>query len=218
MSRERLIDKVNALLAKAASSEHEAEQLAFEAKAQALITRHHIEQGELALGSVHIVERTIDIENWGNATRGVVHLFSGIAEANRCSVGHRTTRGRASIVLFGSETDADLTSALVDHLLPQLRTSILRDRPRSRMSYSIGWAHEVIERLRQAQEREAEASSALVPTNVAADEALRSAHRVRTGRASTVMPDEFDSGMSAGGEADIGRAKVAEPEPSELGG
>lgn len=213
VSRESLVAKVAALLAKADSTEHAPEREAFLTKAQTLITRHQIAEGELALSGRMIEERSIMVEEWGNATRGVVYLYSGVAKLNRCSVAHRTGRGWARVVLFGSETDADLTCAIVQHLLPQLRLAILNDRPRSRMSYSIGWTHEVLDRLQRATESAAAASNALVPTNVAADEALRAAHKLRSERRNTVDSAEYGSGMTAAEEADLGRAGLAETRP-----
>ena len=218
VSRDSLIAKVSALLAKADSTEHEPEREAFLAKAQALITRHQIEEAELRVNPASVVERSIVIEGWGNATRGVVYLYSGIAELNRCSVGHRTGRGTARIVLFGTETDAELTCTLVEHLLPQLRLAILNDRPRSRMSYSIGWTHEVLARLKAATEAVAAASNALVPTNADADEALRNTHRLRSERRNTVDSAEYGSGINAAGEVDLGGVKVGEPESPGLTG
>ncbi|MEM9654638.1 MAG: DUF2786 domain-containing protein, partial [Actinomycetota bacterium] len=195
MSRDSLISKVSALLAKADSTDHAPEREAFLAKAQALITRHQIEDIELREHGVGIVERSILIEGWGNATRGVVYLYSGVAELNRCSVGHRTGRGVARIVMFGTETDAELTCALVEHLLPQLRLAILNDRPRSRMSFSIGWTHEVLARLKAATEAVAAETNALVPTNTEADEALRTTHRLRSERRNTVDAAAYGSGI-----------------------
>ena len=213
-----MIAKVSALLAKADSTEHEPEREAFLAKAQALITRHQIEEAELRINPASVVEQSIMIEGWGNATRGVVYLYSGIAELNRCSVGHRTGRGSARIVLFGTETDAQLTCALVEHLLPQLRLAILNDRPRSRMSYSIGWTHEVLARLKAATEAVAAASNALVPTNADADEALRNTHRLRSERRNTVDSAEYGSGINAAGEVDLGGVKVGTPDSPGLSG
>ncbi len=214
--RQSLVAKVSALLAKAASTDHEPERRAFEAKAQALITHHQIDEAELGLGSGAMGERDVLVEGWGNATRGVVHLWAGVARLNRCAVAHRTGRGWSRVLLAGTEVDAELTSRLVEHLLPQLRLAILNDRPRSRMSYAIGWAHEVVDRLAEArQAAAAEAASrrgggspvevaALVPTNAAATDALAKGHQLRSERPATVDAGAYGSGMSAGQQADIG--------------
>ena len=203
--------RVSALLAKADSTEHEPERAAFLAKAQALITRHQLDEGELRLGRHAVRERTVAVDGWGNATRGVVHLYAGVAELNRCSAAHRAGRGWAQVVLFGTEVDAELTCTLVDHLLPQMRLAILADRPRSRMSYAIGWAHEVIGRLEAARTRAAADAGALVPTNTTAEEALRAAHTVRAGRRNTVDAEAYGWGQEAGGSADIGSTAVGPP-------
>lgn len=208
--------KVAALLAKADSTEHEPEREAFLAKAQTLITRYQIAEGELQLSRTDMQERSIVIDDWGNATRGVVHLYSGVARLNRCSVAHRTSRGWARIVLMGTDMDAQLTCALVDHLLPQLRLAILNDRPRSRMSYSIGWTHEVLNRMQAAQEQAAAESNALVPTNVAADEALRAAHRLRSERRNTVDSEEYGDGAVAAEDVDLGRTGLGSTRQREL--
>jgi hypothetical protein len=209
--RQNLVTKVAALLAKAASTEHEPERQAFEAKAQALITRHQIDEAELGVASTSMVEREIVVEGWGNATRGVVHLWAGVAEINRCSVAHRTSRGWSRIVLFGPELDAELSRRLVEHLLPQLRLAILNDRPRSRMSYAIGWTHEVVSRLAAAREAAASQVSALVPTNVAARQALADAHDLRTERRAVVDSGAYGSGMAAGERVDLGNSSLPGP-------
>ncbi|MEM9656204.1 MAG: hypothetical protein AAGA65_29225, partial [Actinomycetota bacterium] len=107
---------------------------------------------------------------------------------------------------------------LVEHLLPQLRLAILNDRPRSRMSFSIGWTHEVLARLKAATEAVAAETNALVPTNTEADEALRTAHRLRSERRNTVDAAAYGSGINAAGDADLGGAKVGEPENPRVGG
>ncbi len=217
--RETLVSRVSALLAKAASTEHEPERRAFEAKAQALITRHQIDEAELGVGAGAIQEREVVVEGWGNATRGVVHLWAGVARLNRCAVAHRTGRGWSRVLLAGAEIDAELTTQLVEHLLPQLRLAILNDRPRSRMSYAVGWAHEVVGRLegaRVAAAVEAAAdlpgseAAALVPTNTAAADALAEAHQLRSERRATVDAGAYGSGMSAGQQADIGTIGLAD--------
>lgn len=216
--RQSLLTKVSALLAKAASTEHEPERRAFEAKAQALITRHQIDEAELGVAG-SIGEREIVVDGWGNATRGVVHLWAGVARLNRCAVAHQTSRGWSRVLLAGTEVDAEITARLVEHLLPQLRLAVLRDRPRSRMSYAVGWAHEVVDRLAEARisaaaEVAAERSgfgstevvetTSLVPTNTAAAEALAETHTLRSERRTAVDVGAYGSGVTAGQQADLG--------------
>lgn len=206
------------MLDKAASTEHEPERDAFFAKAQALITRHHIEDSELNRATSKMEEHPVEVDGWGNAIRGVVHLYTGVGQINQCSVAHRTGRGYSRVIIWGSEIDAKLTCTLVDYLLPQLRADILRDRPRSRMSYAVGWAIEVIDRLSEAQEAEAASTNALIPTNTEADEALRATYKLRNSRRAEVRPEEFDQGVTAGGSADIGITKLGDDSANaELG-
>lgn len=155
-----------------------------------------------------IGEERIPVSGWGNATRGVVNLYAAVAARNRCTAARTGDRNTAQIILVGSETDRELTVALVDHLLPQLRHDLLRDKPRSRMSYAVGWSIEVADRLAAASEAEAAASKALVPTNEAAREALHATYRITRARSAEVRLDEFGSGREAGQNADIGRTKL----------
>lgn len=206
--RDRIVDRVRALLAKADRTNHEPERHAFLTKAQQLITRHHIEQLELTESDSTIGEQRIPISGWGNASRGVVNLYAAIASRNRCTTARTGDRNAIQVILVGSDIDRQLTVALVEHLLPQLRHDLLRDRPRSKMSYAVGWSIEVAERLAAASEAEAAASKALVPTNEAAREALHATYRITRARSAEVRFDEYGSGRRAGRNADIGHTKL----------
>ncbi len=206
--RDRVVDRVRALLAKADSTDHEPERQAFLAKAQQLITRHHIEQPELTESGTTIGEHRIAVTGWGNATRGVVNLYATVAALNRCTTARSGGRNDTHVILFGSDVDRELTMALVDHLLPQLRHDLLRDRPRSRMSYAVGWGNEVADRLTEARATAAAAGNALVPTNEAAREALHATYRITRSRSAEVRFDEYGSGRRAGQNADIGRSRL----------
>ncbi len=208
--RSNIIDKVRAMLAKASSTTHEPEREAFEAKAQALITRYQIEARELDQADSEIIERRIDIKTWSDATRGVIYLYGGIAELNRSSAAHRSVASYSQVILFGTEVDLDLTETMVGHLLPQLRTHMLIDRPKSRMSYAIGWTHEVLSRLIAAQRATAAEYGALIPTNNAADDAMLAAYKLKTDSQSTMVDAvQYEFGATAASRADIGRSKLA---------
>ena len=208
--RINIIDKVRAMLAKATSTTHEPEREAFEAKAQAMITRYQIEARELDQADSEVIERRIDVKTWGDAARGVVYLYGGIAELNRSSAAHRAVGDYSQVILFGTEVDLDLTETMVHHLLPQLRTHMLLDRPSSRMSYAIGWTHEVLNRLIAAQLATAAEIGALVPTNTAADEAMLAAYKLKSDSQTTIVDSvQYEVGASAAGRADIGRTKLA---------
>ncbi|MDH3296119.1 MAG: DUF2786 domain-containing protein [Acidimicrobiia bacterium] len=208
--RTNIIDKVRAMLAKAASTTHEPEREAFEAKAQALITRYQIAANELQQADSEIIERRIDIRTWGDATRGVIYLYGGIAELNRSSAAHRSIGEHSQVILFGTDVDLDLTETVARHLLPQLRTHMLLDRPNSRMSYAIGWTHEVLSRLIAAQQATMAEYGAIVPTNTAADEAMLNAYKLKSDSQTTMVDSvEYEFGASAACRADIGRTKLA---------
>ncbi len=209
--RERIVDRVRALLAKADSTTHEPERRAFLTKAQQLITRYHIEQPELTESDISIDEQRIAIEGWGNATRGVVNLYASVAARNRCTTARTGGRSSTEVILFGSATDRELTVTLVDHLLPQLRRDLLRDRPISRMSYAVGWSIEVGDRLTAAAQTEASSTMALVPTNEAARAALHATYNVARARSTELRFDEYGSGRLAGRQADIGHHKLSSP-------
>jgi hypothetical protein len=138
----------------------------------------------------------------------VVNLYASVASRNRCTAARTGDRNSTEIILVGSDTDRELTITLVEHLLPQLRNDLLRDRPRSRMSYAVGWSIEVADRLTAASEAEAAASMALVPTNEAAREALHATYRISRARSAEVQFDEYGSGRRAGQNADIGHTKL----------
>lgn len=208
--RANVIDKVRAMLAKASSTDHEPEREAFEAKAQALITRYQIEARELSDAECEVQERRIDVKTWNEATRGVIYLYGGIAELNRSSAAHRAVADYSQVILFGTEVDLDLVETMVGHLLPQLRTHMLLDQPKSRMSYAIGWTHEVLSRLIAAQEAVAAEYNALVPTNSAADDAMQEAYRLKDDSPITLVDSaEYEFGASAAERADIGRMRLA---------
>lgn len=207
MSRETIIRRVSALLAKANSSEHPAERETYEAKAQELMTRYHIETAEFQDASP-IEQRAVQVDGWGNATRGVVSLYQSVAALNRCSGAGRTNRGSGVVYLFGRSTDLDLTLALVDYLLPQLRNAMITDKPRSRMSYAVGFASQVYARLSAVQAKAAQESNALVPTNADASETMRSELHVTRGPSLSVHHDDLNSGTEAAANADLGQARV----------
>ncbi len=207
MDRETIIRRVHGLLAKANSSEHQAERESYEAKAQQLMTRYQIESSEFE-ESGPIEQRIVAISGWGNATRGVVSLHQCVASLNRCTGAGNTSRGEGFVYLFGRPTDLDLTMTLVNHLLPQLRLALVADKPRSRMSYSLGFAHTVHSRLFEAQATAAAETNALVPTNTEASEAMYSELNVKRAPRTAVYGDDLTSGEAAAANVDLGQTRV----------
>lgn len=208
MNRETIIRRVNGLLAKANSSEHPAERESYEAKAQQLMTRYQIETSEFE-DPGPIEQRMVNVAGWGNATRGVVSLYQCVAALNRCTGAGNTSRGEGYVYLFGRPTDLDLTMTLVDYLLPQMRMAMVADKPRSRMSYSVGFARAVYTRLFEAQAKAAAQSNALVPTNAKASEAMYAELDVKRAPKTPVHGSDLSSGEVAAANADLGQTRVS---------
>lgn len=201
--RAKVVERVRAMLAKAASSEHDAEAATFEEHALRLMAHWEIEERELRDAQPHDAYE-IPCGHFGNAQAGAVLLLAGVARlfggyAVRLSTGSR----KHSVQLMCTPSQYEMAEAMADHLLPQLMGDINRDRPRSRRDYSLGWANRVLERLNEAQERVYSESNALVPTTEAAARAyrerfgpVRRAPTLRVGRDAAV-------GAAAGDEVDL---------------
>jgi len=201
----KTIDRIRGLLAKAASSEFEAEREAFEAKAIALMAEHEIAERELQEPS-SIDQGTIDLTSFGHAGKGAACLAAWITDllggyAVLVSIGDGKS-GRVRV--YCTSAQRDRLDLLLDHLLPQLRAALTKDKPRSRMSYSLAWAHAVLQRLSDSHNAAYAAHGALVPTNVEAKEAYQ-AENGRPGSMSLrVEAASANAGTAAGHEADLG--------------
>ncbi len=203
-SRRARADKVRALLAKAASTTHDGEREAFEAKALELMVKWELAERDLAEGSP-LASFTYSVEHMGNARQpsaffvaNLLELFGGYAAY---WPGDRTVRG------FGSRSINADVAALADHLLDQLMADIVRDRPRSRKDYGYGWVTRVQRRLREAHEVIYSQSNALVPTNAEARESFIEAFgggRTVSHRAGT----DALTGDARGSMADLGQQRV----------
>lgn len=206
-----MVRRVRALLAKAMSTEHEAEAATFEAKAQQLMARYAIEQRELR-DSEEYGQSVLDFTDWGHAQYGVAALAALVAPIYGgygvlWSVGDGKT-GRAKIM--ATETQRTMIDVTLDHLLPQLRADILRDKPRSRKSYAIGWAQRVVDRLEDARDAayiEVSGSTALVPSSSEAERLMREAITVSKSR-TDFDGQQMNDGARAGEQADLGQEKI----------
>lgn len=202
---DKTIDRIRGLLAKAASSEFEAEREAFEAKAMALMAEHEIAERELREPS-SIDQSMIDLTSFGRAGKGAACLAAWIAEllgGYAVLVSFRDGKsGRVQV--YCTSAQRDRLDLLLDHLLPQLRAALTKDKPRSRMSYSLAWAHTVLERLHTSHAAAYATHGALVPTNIEAKEAYRAEHGAPGSMSLRVEAASADAGKSAGHEADLG--------------
>lgn len=214
-SRTKMIERVRTLLAKAASSEFEAETEAFETKAFRLMADHEIEERELRKAS-DFDEHVVDLTAFGRAGKGAACLAAGLADlfggyAVLWSIGD----GRSGRVkLFCTPHQREQVDLLLDHLLPQLRASLTRDRPRSRMSYSMAWAGRVHERLRSAQEEVYRECRALVPTNVQARAAFETEYGPARRQRPSIDPRSAISGDLAGTQADLNQQRLTDRDRS----
>jgi len=149
---EKTIERIRGLLAKAASSEFDAEREAFEAKAMTLMAEHEIAERDLQTPS-SIDQSMIDLTSFGRAGKGAACLAAWTAEllgGYAVLVSFRDGKsGRVQV--YCTSTQRDRLDVLLDHLLPQLRAALTKDKPRSRMSYSLAWAVTVSNRLRESQ-------------------------------------------------------------------
>ncbi|MEM8923153.1 MAG: DUF2786 domain-containing protein [Actinomycetota bacterium] len=200
--RTKVVEKVRALLAKAASTEHEAEAEAFEEHALRLMADYEIAERELRDVAPHDAHE-IDCSHFGRAQTAAVLLCAEVA-AMFGGYGVKLSQDRRfRALLMCTPSQLELALPLIDHLLVQLMADLNRDRPRSRRDYSLGWAHRVVTRLEAAQERIYSEAKALVPTTDAAEAAFIERYgQARRARRQTVGP-EYAVGQEAGEEADL---------------
>ncbi len=205
--RNRAVERVRAMLAKAAATDFEAEAQSFEEHALRLMAAYEIEERELRDSGTYESEH-VPCHHFGNAQTGAVLLISGVARmfgAYPVQVSHS---GKFTVSLTATPPQFDLTMTLVDHLFPQLMADITRDRPRSRRDYSIGWATKVLTRLELTQHRVYAQTDALVPTTTDAEHAFKSKNGpARKGRRLTVG-HEYNHGVTAGERADLNQQQL----------
>jgi hypothetical protein len=176
-SDEKLLARVQALLAKAEATDYDEEAEALAAKAQELVSRHSLGR-LLAQGRTEQSGQRPDVRRlWIEAPyvfpkAMLVHV---VADANRCrSV---VTEALGCCTLVGSAGDLDAVEVLVPSLLVQAHLAMVRcgrqadrsgrSRTRSfRQSFLLAYADRIGERLRSADEHVATStgrSAELVP-------------------------------------------------------
>lgn len=116
--RDRLLTRIQALLAKAEATDHPAEAETFTAKAQELMTRHAVDEA-LLRGHQHeeipVRTRRVHLQSPYAGVKAV--LLSAVAEPNRCRT---VLLDRYDIsVLVGTPLDVDQTELLFTSLLIQ---------------------------------------------------------------------------------------------------
>lgn len=233
--REKVIDKVTKLLAKAgdpACTEEEAQ--AFAAKAQALMTQWAIDEAQVrvsegrAFDTSDVVVERVDLATSYNAADAT--LLHVIAQANDCRVTHKPYRGKhdpAHATLYGMSDDAARVKLLYGTLLVQsvrlcraFRVDPYGDNPTAqRRAWRFGFAAGVGQRLKDAREAVVEAADAAAPAGssstalVLVEKAALVAEAVgktRKGRSSSVSAGAYAAGRAAGRRADVGQSAVTE--------
>ncbi|WP_204358735.1 DUF2786 domain-containing protein [Streptosporangium sp. 'caverna'] len=187
---ERMLTRVRALLAKAESTEFEAEAETFTAAAQSLMARHSIDAAMLAAqsggrsGAEEPQERRLSIDAPYEVPK--LMLLNAVASANRCrSIWHKKL-GFATVLGFPPDLHAVevlFTSLLVQAVTAMTRAGFRRDHSgrshtRSfRQSFLAAYAQRIGERLLDAtgeavQQASAETGRDLLPVLAARNQAV----------------------------------------------
>jgi hypothetical protein len=216
---------IRALLAKAESTEFEAESESFMAKAQELMTRHSIDLAILAAAAhggsatIGVESRRVHVENpYADEKSVLLHV---IAEANGAKAIWMPDVGIATVM--GDPVDLRLTDVMFTSLLLQAQrfsaevTGASRDRrtPRFRRAFFLAFASRVGERLEESRkvataEAEIEYGSALAPVLAHKATAVEEAYRAAfpdavTRERRTVDAAGWYAGRDAANRADIGK-------------
>ena len=222
---EQMLETIRGLLAKAESTEFEAEAEAFTAKAQELMAAHSIERAMLdeRRGGDGVSPRSVTVKIHRPYAEPKMHLLSAAAGPNHCKV--VWNRYKEEAVVFGFDNDIDAVELLFTSLLVQATRAMTalgpqtdwagRSRTRSfRRSFLLGFADRIGWRLREAADRTTEAAagtygSSLAPVLALRDERVAAAvrdeyPRVGTLRTSTSNLSGWFAGEDAARRADLG--------------
>lgn len=164
---------IRKLLAKAESSEHEAEASVFRNKALELMTRYSIDEAMIADVTVEesIVSETIELGTYAANKRG---MLITVARAFGCHVRRPLYKNKKLYEVVGFKSDVDMVIMLTNSLVIQLDTQLLGvtdwySTKAARTSFAYAWCdtvgNRVTEHYRAATaEAEAEGQAADGPT------------------------------------------------------
>ncbi|HLU32124.1 MAG TPA: DUF2786 domain-containing protein [Acidimicrobiia bacterium] len=188
----RVLERIRALLAKAESTQFDAEAEAFTAKAQEMMTRHRIDRATVAAeggDDSEVIGRRLGIDD--PYAKAKAALVGGIARANACRAVYSPGLGFCTV--FGMPEDVDGVEELYTSLLVQATAAVQREgsridhggrsrTTRFRRSFYFGFAARIGQRLQKATDEtvhqaEEEKGVALVPLMAAREQAAERAMR-----------------------------------------
>jgi len=228
---EKMLARVRALLAKAESSEFQAEADAFTAKATDLMMQYAIDEAMLQhdgkASTDKVIARQFKVEGYAKAKAqlmyNIVKAFGADMIINRNDRGGWST---ISGTFIGWESDLDSIEVLYASLQMQVATDMDREAKRNKeihgrafkQAFILGFANEVGSRLRaQRRSKVAEAEVSTPGTGLAVVERSEAVERhfrglyPKTHKAAGARLSDgigYHSGVSAGERADIGSTKI----------
>ena len=225
-NRDKVLTTIRALLAKAESTQFAAEAEALTAKAQAMMTKHAIDEALLHAGaeeSVEVISRRILIDNPYLVEK--VHLLSEVGHANRSKVVWMGD-DYAMATVVGTPVDVDQVELLFVSLLIQATRAMAEagaarsgsfDRsPRFRRSFLTSYAIRIGERLAEADaETTASYGSELVPVLRRQEEAISARyeelfpHTTQMSSRKTYDRRGWDAGRQAADQARFVQGRIA---------
>jgi len=124
---DKIIDKIQKLLAHAEGTDNEAESAAFVEKAQLLMQQYAIEQEMVdayeAVGTDTLVTRDVFIPKKNPLTNGKRDLLNACAVNNRCRMWY--TEGTHKACVAGYESDVTYVILLYTHLLNEMEMELV---------------------------------------------------------------------------------------------
>lgn len=126
MGNEKMVEKVQKLLAKAEGTTNEHEAATFMAAAQRLMLEHAIEEGMLAKADparkTRPIVRTMEFGKNQTGIKALRMLLAGVAENNRCKVWMQP--GRKFMGIAGFEEDVEFVLMLTGSIRVQMATAL----------------------------------------------------------------------------------------------
>ncbi|SEN30577.1 DUF2786 domain-containing protein [Nonomuraea pusilla] len=228
--RERTLERVRKLLAKAERTDNEHERATFMAAASALMAKYGIDALPPAGTRQAPGDRVVTLP--GPWAREKARLVSLVAQAVRCRpllIGRGD--GGQRVHVFGFAADLERADLLATSLLLQMASGLARVRPPEggaarayRRSWLLGFTDEVYRLLRQAEEQAAAEAGTPGTALVLADRRAEvdravAAHYPRIRRSvPRTSGTGYEDGVAVGRRADLGRTGVRAAPPPELVG